>query len=166
MPHENVVICVYFINAYLNILNISYIITSAFGHTQIKYAIDQIFTLAARIMTGQDLNEVSNSYHLADLQDEMKDLPFLQSLPVCLASNIGREYLYRYLQQTFCDEIAIFLQSLAKFKIQSSDKERFMIARDIVKNSIDPSATFAVNISFETRQAVQYINLILKKQRL
>ena len=106
-------------------------------------------------MTGQDLDEVANGYHLADLQDEMKDHSFLQSLRICLASSIGREYLYRFLQQTFCDEIAIFLQSLSKFKIQSSEKERFMVARDIVKNSIEPTATFAVNISYETRQAVE-----------
>ena len=122
---------------------------------QIKYAIDQIFTLAARIMTGQSLDEESNGYHLADLQDEMKDHSFLQSLHICLESNIGREYLYRYLQQTFCDEIAIFLQSVKKFKKQTSDKERFMVARDIVKNSIEPAATFAVNISYETRQKVK-----------
>lgn len=104
-------------------------------------------------MTGQDLNE--GTFHLADLEDEMKDHSFLQSLRTCLSSNIGREYMYRYLQQTFCDEIAIFLQSLAKFRIQLSDKERFMVARDIVKNSIEPAATFAVNISYETRSFVK-----------
>mmetsp|Transcript_20321 Transcript_20321/g.32291 ORF Transcript_20321/g.32291 Transcript_20321/m.32291 type:complete len:100 (+) Transcript_20321:2-301(+) len=32
-----------------------------------------------------------------------------------------------------------------------SDKERFMVARDITKTCIEPSATFTLNISYECR---------------
>eukprot|EP00485_Elphidium_margaritaceum_P014990 CAMPEP_0202727548 /NCGR_PEP_ID=MMETSP1385-20130828/185178_1 /ASSEMBLY_ACC=CAM_ASM_000861 /TAXON_ID=933848 /ORGANISM="Elphidium margaritaceum" /LENGTH=482 /DNA_ID=CAMNT_0049393791 /DNA_START=44 /DNA_END=1493 /DNA_ORIENTATION=+ len=114
---------------------------------QIKYAIDQIFTLAARIMSGQNLNEALNGRHLSELNDEMNDGAFLTSLSVCLESNIGREYLYRYLQQTFCDEIAIFLQSMRKFHQQTSDKERFMVARDVVKSCVENEARISVPLS-------------------
>jgi len=130
---------------------LSYYFPIKYG-VQIKYAIDQIFTLAAKIMTGQNPNEVANGYHLSDLHDEMKDHAFLKSLKICMESQIGREYLYRYLQQTFCDEIVIFLEWMNKFRKQTSDKERFMVARDIVKNSIESEATFSINVSYETRQ--------------
>ena len=101
-------------------------------------------------MTGQDLK---CSSHLMDITQQFQgnDIPFLENLDVCLKSNIGKEYLYRYLAQTWCDEIAIFLQSLTRFKSLTSIKERFIVARDITKASIHPSAAFTLNLSYETR---------------
>eukprot|EP01084_Bolivina_argentea_P169505 293825_1 len=118
---------------------------------EIKYAFDEIFTLAAQIMTGQDLK---TSYHLNDIAQsfENENITFLQSVDICLKSPIGTEYLSRYLQQTWCDEIALFLQSISKFKQQTNDKARFIVARDITKTSIKPTATFCINISYECRQ--------------
>lgn len=115
---------------------------------------DEIFTLAAQIMTGQD---IKHSSHLNDIVSSFgtEHIVFLQSLDKCLGSNIGREYLYRYLSQTWCEELAIFLQSLHRFKTQICPKARFMIARNICKTSIQSYATFTINISYETRQFVE-----------
>eukprot|EP00484_Ammonia_sp_Unknown_P011567 CAMPEP_0197056168 /NCGR_PEP_ID=MMETSP1384-20130603/80143_1 /TAXON_ID=29189 /ORGANISM="Ammonia sp." /LENGTH=269 /DNA_ID=CAMNT_0042490049 /DNA_START=426 /DNA_END=1235 /DNA_ORIENTATION=- len=129
---------------------------------EVKYAFDEIFALAAQLMTGQELNRSS---HLMDLsaQFDGDDVPFLQNLTVCLQSNIGKEYLYRYLQQTWCDEMVIFLQTLSRFKSLPSDKERFMAARDIVKTCIEASAAFALNVSYETRSNTLHAMATLEK---
>ena len=105
-------------------------------------------------MTGQDLKYSS---HLNDIATSFgnNNIQFLQSLDICLKSSIGNEYFTRFLQQTWCDEIAIFLQSISRFKKQLSNKQRFIVARDIIKISIKPSATFSINISYECRNKVK-----------
>eukprot|EP00484_Ammonia_sp_Unknown_P019064 CAMPEP_0197030852 /NCGR_PEP_ID=MMETSP1384-20130603/9995_1 /TAXON_ID=29189 /ORGANISM="Ammonia sp." /LENGTH=407 /DNA_ID=CAMNT_0042460277 /DNA_START=1 /DNA_END=1224 /DNA_ORIENTATION=+ len=117
----------------------------------VKYAFDEIFALAAQLMMNEPLRQSS---HLMALSEQFQgtEIPFLKGLDVCLQSNIGKEYLYRYLQQTWCDEMVIFLQTLSRFKSMTCDKERFMVARDIIKTCIEPSAAFAVNISYECRE--------------
>eukprot|EP01083_Nonionella_stella_P079927 219408_1 len=107
-----------------------------------RYAFGKLFTVAAELMTGGDIYTHS---HIFD------DLKFLNSLSECLACDVGREYLYRYFQQTFCDELVIYLQSIRRYKAASCDKERFIIARDICKTSVKPTAAFPINISYETR---------------
>ena len=103
---------------------------------QVKYSIDVIFTMAAQIMTQQSLNKV---FYLNDVakntlnDDKDHNMDFLESLEKCLKSAMGREYFYKYLQQSICDEIIIYLQLIAKFHSQTSDKERFMVARDIIR---------------------------------
>ncbi len=43
---------------------------------------------------------------------------------------------------------------MKKFQDQTSDKGRFMIARNIIEISIDPEASFTLNISYQTRSNV------------
>jgi len=117
---------------------------------EVKYAFEEIFALAAQIMTG---DELVNCSYLMNINQQFQgnDIPFLKDLDICLQSEIGREYLFRFLTQTWCDEIVIFLKLLARFKKLPSNKERFMVAREINKTSIEPTAEFSLNISFETR---------------
>ena len=102
-------------------------------------------------MTGEDLRNVQM---MNDFSLSFKNLNFLQSLNVCLKSKIGRNYLHRYLEQNYCDEIVIWLQLIKKFNDSMSNKERFMNARNIIKTCITPTARFAINISHETRTNV------------
>eukprot|EP01084_Bolivina_argentea_P101377 181770_1 len=115
---------------------------------EVKYAMDEIFSLAAQIMSGQPLKG-----HLNDItkQFQGKQIPFLKNLRTCLHSSIGREYLYRYLATMWCDEIVMFLQSVFKFKLLITNKERFICAKNIVKVCIQSTAVFAINISYEAR---------------
>ena len=128
---------------------------------------DEIYTLTVQIMTGEDfmLKSGSGKFHEISHSFGSEDIDFIKSLHQCLNSNIGCEYLYRYLQQTWCEEIAIFLQTMSKFKKQVTAVQRFMIAREIIRTSIDTKATFTLNISFESRKAVKsfsmYINMYL-----
>ena len=48
--------------------------------------------------------------------------------------------------------MVIYLQSMMRFKNQTTDKGRFMIARNIIDVSIDPTSNLAINVSYETRQ--------------
>eukprot|EP01083_Nonionella_stella_P285240 970935_1 len=116
----------------------------------VKYAMDEIFSLAAQLMTGAELKCNQHFHDIAD-QFQANDIPFLKNLDHCLKSQIGQDYLYRYLSQTWCDEMIIFLKALHRFKTLMTDKERFFVAREINKISIDPHATFALNLSYETR---------------
>ena len=117
---------------------------------------DEIFTLAAQIMTGEDINTSSctTKFHEISRSFGSLDIDFIKDLHQCLNSTIGWEYLYRYLQQTWCDEIAMFLQIVAKFKTQLTPVQRFMIARDIVSTSIDSESDTTLNISHECRVIV------------
>eukprot|EP00484_Ammonia_sp_Unknown_P018395 CAMPEP_0197038180 /NCGR_PEP_ID=MMETSP1384-20130603/15163_1 /TAXON_ID=29189 /ORGANISM="Ammonia sp." /LENGTH=410 /DNA_ID=CAMNT_0042468577 /DNA_START=24 /DNA_END=1256 /DNA_ORIENTATION=+ len=119
---------------------------------EIKYAFDEIFSVAAQIMTGQELG---SSSRLNQINQQFQDnaIPFLKGIDVCLQSNIGQEYLYRFLQQTWCDEMVIFLKALARFKSSPSNGERFMVARQITKTCIEASGSFSLNISYEQRMA-------------
>jgi len=104
-----------------------------------QYAIDFMFLLASNLMMGEAMTLPCD------------DSDYLSSLQACLHSAVGREYLYRYLQQTWCDEIVIYLQGIRKFEQQTNDKGRFMIARNIVDVSINAESDVAVNISYECR---------------
>ena len=144
--HKNMGITIKHFNPMLEAMHetFSYYFATKYN-IEVKYAMDEIFTLAAQIMTGQD---IKYSSHLNDIVCSFgtEQIVFLQSLNKCLASNIGREYLYKYLSQTWCEELAIFLQSLTRFKSQICPKARFMIARNICKTSIQPYATFTIII--------------------
>eukprot|EP01084_Bolivina_argentea_P216139 367215_1 len=127
----------------------SYYFTTAYN-IEVKYAMDEIFSLAAQVMTGEALK--CNQY-LNDITQQFQEnqIPFLENLQVCLKSSIGREYLYRYLAQTWCDEISMFLKSLYRFKDQLKPKDRFTVAKEITELSIKPTATFCLNLSYSTR---------------
>lgn len=100
---------------------------------QVKYAIDVLFTMAAQIMSQQQLNQTFYLDDVAKSSLNKNNMGFLQSLEQCLKSSMGKDYFYSYLQQTYCDEIVIYLQLIAKFHSQTSNKERFMVARDIIR---------------------------------
>eukprot|EP01084_Bolivina_argentea_P278553 475918_1 len=126
-----------------------------------KYAIDKIFSVASQIMTGEDLHSVQS---LQDFAESFDNLDFIQSLDICLKSQVGMQYLYRFLEQTFCDELVIWLQEMKTFKCAMSDKERFMIARRIKVTCIEPIAPFSINISHETRTQLLLMMKELEKQ--
>eukprot|EP00483_Globobulimina_turgida_P009883 UN09902 len=114
-----------------------------------KYAIDKLFSVAARIMCGEDVHNVQIIHQFAKSFDK---LDFIKSIDICLKSTVGTNYLHRFLQQTYCDEMVIWLQSIKRFKSAMSAKERFMIARRMKIALIEPIAPFCINISHDTRQ--------------
>eukprot|EP01083_Nonionella_stella_P196679 723445_1 len=87
---------------------------------QEKYAMDYTFKMATKMMMGQTIN-------INDINDH-----YLKNLNVCLKSVVGRQYLFGYLQETICDEIVIYLKEIMKYKSCTTNKGRFMIARNIV----------------------------------
>eukprot|EP00484_Ammonia_sp_Unknown_P008526 CAMPEP_0197073140 /NCGR_PEP_ID=MMETSP1384-20130603/210454_1 /TAXON_ID=29189 /ORGANISM="Ammonia sp." /LENGTH=410 /DNA_ID=CAMNT_0042511971 /DNA_START=26 /DNA_END=1258 /DNA_ORIENTATION=- len=118
----------------------------------VKYAFDEIFTLCAQFMTGESLNGGRSPYLLKiNEQFQQNVVPFLQDLDTCLGSGVGQDYLYRYLQQTWCDEIVIFLKTSARFKCAVDDKDRIALAVDIKNTCIKETAEFALNLSYMTR---------------
>mmetsp|Transcript_7834 Transcript_7834/g.12131 ORF Transcript_7834/g.12131 Transcript_7834/m.12131 type:complete len:441 (+) Transcript_7834:63-1385(+) len=130
---------------------------------EVKYALDEIFALAAQMMTGQELK---CSHFLSAVNNQFKcdEIPFLKNLDACLKSKIGIEYLYRFLSQTWCDEIVVFHRNWVRFQAQPSAKEKFMIARQIIKSSIDNKATFTLNLSYIVRITTMENMKVLEQQ--
>jgi len=116
---------------------------------QVKYSIDQIFTVATCIMTGYNFEQLSFGQRVLQLNE----CTFLKSLSTCLESEIGREYLYRYLGQCYCEEIVIFLQLLEEYKqIGAQHPEhhclRLLKAKNIAKISLSDNGQFPINVSY------------------
>ena len=59
---------------------------------------DYIFSIATRMMLEQDV-----------ISKQVEDAKYLQSLDICLQCDIGRDYLFRFLQQSM---IILFLCTL------------------------------------------------------
>eukprot|EP01084_Bolivina_argentea_P108075 193151_1 len=99
--------------------------------TQVKCAVDNVFTVAAKIITDEYLNKIRIKHH--------SDNTFLDSLDVCLSSPVGKAYLFSYLQERSRAEIVKFLQLLSKLELQTTDKGKYIVARHIVKQCILPN---------------------------
>merc|ERR1712241_380709 len=111
---------------------------------EVRFAFDEIFTYSTQLMTGRDLKTL----------DPLQNVEFLSSLRICINCEIGKEYLFRYLSQRYCDEMVIFLHLLSKYKAASNNQTRLLIAKDITKICIDPQGVFAIKISYECRQKI------------
>eukprot|EP01083_Nonionella_stella_P065249 170791_1 len=150
--HQNIGIRINFFPSMLQALNETFAYYFPIRYTiDVKYALDEIFCLVAQVMSGQELQ--SDTYLMAiSNQFGGGNIAFLRNVSTCLESNIGREYLFRYLTQSMCSEIVVFLQSLFQFKRLTSDGERFIAAKNIQEMSIQNTAEFCLNLSYETRQ--------------
>ncbi len=89
---------------------------------------------AARVMTGKDFDSL-----FSERREDFASLEFLDSLEICLAHPTGRDYLERYLEQTFSPEYVEFLKSFDEFKKLRSPVQRWEKAMEIYENN------FAVN---------------------
>eukprot|EP01084_Bolivina_argentea_P207848 354542_1 len=110
----------------------------------VRFALDETFTYCVQLMTGTDL-KICNA---------LDNVAFMNSLDACLASDIGREYLFRYLHQVWCDEIVFFLQLSFKYRCEKEDKKRYVIARNIHRFCMKPKGVLVVNVSYECRRKV------------
>eukprot|EP01083_Nonionella_stella_P045462 122085_1 len=119
---------------------------------EVRYSFDEIITLAAQIMT---LPAKSPRY-LTHISRKMKGdvMASLEDVSVCVNSQIGKDFFYKYLAQNACDEIAIFLKSVYNFKRLETDQERYNATQNIYRLSIEPTAKFCLNMSHETRQNI------------
>eukprot|EP01083_Nonionella_stella_P096855 272309_1 len=122
-----------------------------------RYAIDKLFTVTAELMMNEDM-------HSVPMMNDGGSLTFLNSISDCLDSQVGKAYLYRHFHNTACDELVIYLESIRRYKAATSDKQRFMIGRDICKTSIQSTAQFAINISHEAREDTLDVMVQLEAQ--
>ena len=124
---------------------------------QVQYAMDQIISLSAQIMTGENVDDLEspNSTKARSKSFHGTNTEFLKSLETCLESTIGTEYFYRYLHQNHCEELAFYLQILQKFKAGTTEIQRYGVVKEMIKSCINMNGTFAINISYETRKKVE-----------
>ena len=76
----------------------------------------------------------------------MGHLVFLDSLEQCLADSTGKEYLERFLVQSFCAELVEFEKYYKDYKGALSDTERYIVAAIIVKEFLISNAKNELNI--------------------
>eukprot|EP01083_Nonionella_stella_P035706 97375_1 len=116
----------------------------------VQYAMEQVITISARIMNDTLLSRQNSMRRLSSFHGV--NTLFLESLEMCLASDIGTEYFHRYLESQCCHEVSEYLKLMQKFHKQRTDQERCMVAKEIVKCCVDANGEYAVNISYETRK--------------
>eukprot|EP00483_Globobulimina_turgida_P003981 UN03989 len=102
-----------------------------------------MFTFVTMQMTGKDLQ----------ILHPPQNAIFLHSIRACIKSTVGRQYLFRYFHQTYCDEMVMFLKLVTMYKAET-DANRFLIAKEIQRICIDAEGVFAINISYECRQQI------------
>eukprot|EP01084_Bolivina_argentea_P276229 471304_1 len=107
---------------------------------QVKSGINKVFTVAVRIMNEQIIKE--------------QCFDFLQSLNTCLKTEVGREHLVGYLKEISKEDIVIFLNLLSNFKSQLTDRQRYIVAREIVQESIGENAQNQLNILDKTAENI------------
>lgn len=119
---------------------------------EVKYCIDQIFTIATCIMTGHNYDQLSFGGRVT----ELNDCKFLKSFSICLDNEIGREYLYRYLGQTYCSEIVIFLQLFQEYNeiFSGHHEEKLIKAKAIASISLSQDSEFPINVSYAANEEV------------
>eukprot|EP01084_Bolivina_argentea_P108076 193152_1 len=121
---------------------------------QVKYAVDKVFTVAARIIADEELNKITIK--------SSNNVAFLESLDACLSSSVGREYLFEYFHAKSCNEIVKFLQLLSKMQLQTTDKGKYIVARDIVKRCILPNG---INHSMTNKNVKQILESMQKLEK-
>ena len=117
---------------------------------QVQFALSEIIIFTAHSMSGKD----------PKIPHPPNDVSFLYSLRACIKHNIGREYLFRYLHQAYCDEMVVFLHFLCLYKAAINTQTRYKIAQIIATLCLDIESPFGINICFEHRQKViKYKNI-------
>ena len=103
-------------------------------------------------MTGHNYDQLSFGERVL----ELNDCRFLRNFDACLENEIGREYLYRYLGQTYCSEIVIFLQLYQEYTeiFSGHHEEKLNKAKCIAAISLLRSSEFPVNVSYAALQEV------------
>jgi hemoglobin-like flavoprotein len=133
-----------------------------FQHTytvRVKFCMEQLFSSAANVMTGQDLNSIFSTRYA-----NIRSLAFLTSLEDCLSDEIGLEYLERFLTQSFCGELIEFHHMYKKYRGALSDKERYLISVRIVHNFLMPNGDNELNIK-DMSMRDQILKRLQKKEK-
>ncbi len=97
----------------------------------VKYGVDQIYALAARIMTGGGPVKMQRGLRNGRKQ-QLDELGFLKDLETCIHDPVGFEYLSRFIEQQLSPEIVCFLKIYLQFERCMFDKERLMIGRKLI----------------------------------
>ena len=146
--YEKFLICTH--NTLCDVFDDKYTIT-------IKYSFDKILILCISIMTGKKLDELSFQKRL----NKITNLTFLSSLMDCLSDNIGREYLYTFLNTLYVKEIPYFLNLYHEFVNTKSNKLKYSIANKMYNQCIKHNSKYQINLSYNTFKKISdnFINI-------
>lgn len=123
----------------------------------IRFAVDEVFVFSVQKMTGNDL-KVCNATTDGDGESALSALlsqRTFQDVVQCMASEEGREYLYRYLHQVHCTDIVLFLQLMHCYKgTEQETPRRRVVARDIEAICLQRDSPFAVDFAVSCNHKV------------
>jgi len=111
--------------------------------TAVQFAVDQIVVFSVQKMIGIDVT--IDGVAGKDLSSLLADRTFAD-LDRCMASEIGREYLFRFLLQEQCADIVLFLQLMCRYRAADDVSQRLMLSVDIDALCIDPQSAFSVKV--------------------
>eukprot|EP00483_Globobulimina_turgida_P012909 UN12933 len=116
----------------------------------------EVFSYTVHAMSGYDMK----------ITTPCNDISFLQSLRCCIKHTLGKEYLFRFLINVYCDEVVIFFRLLSTYKSSKHACKRYEIAQNICTTCIAPEGVFCVNISYEVRQRLLLDASVMHKKNV
>ncbi|ETO21309.1 hypothetical protein RFI_15895, partial [Reticulomyxa filosa] len=123
-----------------------------FKHTytvRVKYCLERIYICAARVMTGQEYDVLFQNRYASLL-----NATFLRSLPDCLEDSLGREYLFRFLVQSFSGDLISFYERFKDFRGAVTESERKQIGSRLVMEFLTPDAKRELMISQDIKNKI------------
>eukprot|EP01084_Bolivina_argentea_P119604 212054_1 len=134
-------------------------------HSTMVHYFPKEYNIQVQIMTQKRFKRVNRKNRLKLFRGI--NTPFLRTLETCLSSNIGSEYFYRYLINNYCEELVMYLKLMEQFKNARSNTERYDIGIDLMDTCIISTSTYAINISYETRNCLLAVfNEVKEKQSI
>jgi len=132
----------------------------------LRYVFDTIFIHSVLIMNKHNKRLSEYMSFINQKLDTLSSLYFLQSLDMCLVDEIGSEYMYHFLNQSFCTEITKFLKLYNSFKHcnASSHRLKYNISLKIYSTCISDSSQYQINVPFGTYQQIKSDINQLKEQ--
>eukprot|EP01083_Nonionella_stella_P196695 723509_1 len=114
----------------------------------LRYMLDVVFLHSVRIMRGETMS---------DRWECLNGLRFLESLDECLFDEFGSQYLFHFLNQSYCKEISKFVLLYNKFKFCDPANEalKYKLCNKIYNECIADSCQYQINVAFATYQQIK-----------
>ena len=121
---------------------------------KMRYIFDNVLLSSIMVMNMANNNQNKSGYMIKDKHQVLTTLYFLSDLDTCLYDDIGCEYMYHYLNQSYCNELPKFLILYNQFKHcnPSNHRLKYNVALKIYDN------VYVILLNFKLIYHLQQIN--------
>merc|ERR1719295_260346 len=121
--------------------------------TAIRLSVDEVMVYSVQKMTGSDL-KIRDDADFGESLTALLAKGTFNDLDHCMATEIGREYLFRYLHQAQCSKIVLFLQFILRYKEPVNRSQRTLLSAQIDALFVDSQSAFCLDLSRRCRTKI------------